>query len=147
MSRLAGRARSRWPSALEEILRYVSPVQGLARSTTRDVEIGGETIPSGDQVLLLYGSANHDETVFDRPDELDLERDAKNHWTFGHGIHFCLGNAVARLETRIALQVLIDRIPEYAMDEAGIVRNQLVPTRGIGRAPVEFDPKRSVKTE
>lgn len=134
---------ARWPSALEEILRYVSPVQGLARSTTRDVEIGGETIPSGDQVLLLYGSANHDESVFDRPEELDLERDIKNHWTFGHGIHFCLGNAVARLETRIALQVLIDRIPEYEVDEAGIVRNQLVPTRGVGRAPVEFDPKRA----
>jgi len=136
---------ARWPRALEEILRYVSPVQGLARSTTRDVEIGGETIPAGDQVLLLYGSANHDETVFDRPEDLDLERDAKNHWTFGHGIHFCLGNAVARLETRIALQVLTERVPEYAIDEAGIVRNQLVPTRGVAHAPVEFDPRRTLR--
>ncbi len=131
---------TRWPQALEEILRFVSPVQGLARVTTRDVEIGGTTIPEGDQVLLLYGSANHDETVFERPEELDLERDAKNHWTFGHGIHFCLGNAVARLETRIALEALLERIPDYAIDEDAIVRNQLVPTRGVASAPVRFDP-------
>jgi cytochrome P450 len=135
---------SRWPRALEEILRYVSPVQGLARSTTRDVDIGGVTIPEGDQVLLLYGSANHDPTVFENPDVLDLERDAKNHWSFGHGIHFCLGNAVARLETRIALQTLLERIPDYVVDESRVVRNQLVPTRGIGRAPLEFDPERTV---
>ena len=131
----------RWPRALEEILRYVSPVQGLARSTTRDVEIGGEVIPNGDQVLLLYGSANHDETVFDRPEQLDLERDARNHWSFGHGIHFCLGNAVARLETRVALSVLLERIPDYALDEDSILRNQLVPTRGVAQARVEFTPR------
>ena len=135
-------APERYATALEEILRYVSPVQGLARSTTRDVAIGGETIPSGEQVLLCYGSANHDETVFENPDVLDLDRDAKNHWTFGHGIHFCLGNAVARLETRVALQVLTERIPDYSIDEAGVVRNQLVPTRGVGRAPLEFDSRR-----
>jgi cytochrome P450 len=128
----------RWTKALEEVIRFVSPVQGLARSTTRDVEIGGETIPKGDQVLLLYGSANHDESVFDRPEILDLERDSRNHWSFGHGIHFCLGNAVARLETRVALSVLIERIPEYTVDESTVVRNQLVPTRGVGRAVVEF---------
>ena len=128
----------RWSEALEEILRYVSPVQGLARSTTREVEIGGERIAAGDQVLLLYGSANHDETVFKNPEVLDLERDAKNHWTFGHGIHFCLGNAVARLETRVALDVLTARIPDYSVDFGRVVRNQLVPTRGVAAAPVEF---------
>ena len=130
---------TRWSRALEEILRYVSPVQGLARSTTRDVEIGGGMIPAGDQVLLCYGSANHDPTVFEDPGRLDLERDAKSHWTFGHGIHFCLGNAVARLETRVALDVLIERIPEYAIDPASIERNQLVPTRGIAAATVGFE--------
>jgi cytochrome P450 len=131
-------APDRWPRALEEILRFVSPVQGLTRATTRDVEVGGETIPEGDQVLLLYGSANHDPTVFDRPDELDLDREVRDHWTFGHGIHFCLGNAVARLEVRVALKAVLDRIPEYEVDEAGIVRNQLVPTRGVGAAPISF---------
>lgn len=127
---------ARWPAALEEILRFVSPVQGLARATTRDVELGGETIAEGDQVLLLYGSANHDETVFPDPERLDLDRDAKGHWSFGHGIHFCLGNAVARLETRIAIQALLERAPDYAIDPAGVVRNQLVPTRGIAHAPL-----------
>lgn len=132
------REPARWPQAIEEVLRFVSPVQGLARSTMRDVEVGGTTIPQGDQVLLLYGSANHDETVFPNPDVLDLERSFKNHWTFGHGIHFCLGNAVARLETRIALECLLEAAPEYALDEGGIVRNQLVPTRGVAHLPIEF---------
>ena len=132
------REPGRWPQALEEILRFVSPVQGLARSTTRDVQVGDATIPKDDQVLLLYGSANHDETVFTNPGVLDLERPVKSHWTFGHGIHFCLGNAVARLETRVALEVLLECAPEYSVDRKGIVRNQLVPTRGVAHAPIEF---------
>ena len=131
---------SRWPSALEELLRFISPVQGLARATTRAVTLHGITIPAGEQVLLLYASANHDEKVFENPDVLDLDRDVRSHWTFGHGIHFCLGNAVARLETRVALQVLLERIPDFEVDEAGIVRNQLVPTRGVGAAPIHFEP-------
>jgi cytochrome P450 len=129
---------SRWPNALEEILRYESPVQGLARTTTRDVELHGVTIPAGDQVLLLYGSANHDETVFERPDVLDLDREVKLHWTFGHGIHYCLGNAVARLEARVALQVLMETVGDWEVDETAIVRNQLVPTRGVATAPIHF---------
>ncbi len=132
------REPARWPQALEEILRFVSPVQGLARATTRDALIGDATIPKGDQVLLLYGSANHDETAFPNPDVLDLDRPVKSHWTFGHGIHFCLGNAVARLETRVALEVLLEFAPDYAVDAGGIVRNQLVPTRGVAHAPIEF---------
>ena len=130
----------RWPLALEELLRFVSPVQGLARVTTRDVELHGVTIPEGEQVLLLYGSANHDERVFADPEVLDFERDARNHWTFGHGIHFCLGNAVARLETRLALEGLLEVIPDYEIEESGLVRNQLVPTRGVASAPVVFEP-------
>jgi cytochrome P450 len=131
---------SRWPRALEELLRFISPVQGLARATTRDVELHGVTIPKGDQVLLLYGSANHDESVFPNPDSLDLDRDARSHWTFGRGIHFCLGNAVARLETRVTLEVLLENIPNFEVEEAGIVRNQLVPTRGVAAAPIHFSP-------
>ena len=99
--RLAGHPEI-WPQAIEELLRFVSPVQGLARCTTRDVTLHGVTIPEGDQVLLLFGSANHDDAVFDRPDVLDVDRPAgRHHWTFGHGIHHCLGNAVAKLETRV----------------------------------------------
>jgi len=133
---------ARWPTALEELLRYESPVQGLARATTRDVTIGDVTVPKGDQVLLLYASANHDETVFPDPDPdiLDFDRKVKSHWTFGHGVHFCLGNAVARLETRVALQVLLKTIPDFEVDESGIVRGQLVPTRGVFNAPISFEP-------
>jgi cytochrome P450 len=128
-----------WSTALEELLRFVSPVQGLARMTTRDVELHGVTMKAGDQVLLLYGSANHDETVFDNPEVLDLERKVKTNWTFGHGIHYCLGNAVARLETRVAIQALLDTIGDWELDESALERNQLVPTRGVAHAPISFE--------
>jgi cytochrome P450 len=127
-----------WPGALEELLRFESPVQGLTRTTTRDVELHDVTMKKGDQVLLLYGSANHDETVFDNPDVLDLERKTRANWTFGHGIHYCLGNAVARLEIRVTIQALLDVIGDWEVDEAGLERNQLVPTRGVAHAPITF---------
>jgi len=130
----------RWPAAVEELLRYVSPVQGLCRSTTRDVEVSGTVIPEGDQVLLLYGSANHDESVFADPDRLDLDRNAKAHWTFGHGIHYCLGAAVAKLETRVALECLVSSLGDWEVDEAGIERSALVPTRGVLHTPITFEP-------
>jgi cytochrome P450 len=129
-----------WPRALEELLRYESPVQGLARTTTREVTVADTTMPAGDQVLLLYGSANHDETVFPDPDRLDFDRDVKSHWTFGRGIHFCLGNAAARLEVRVALQMLLEQIPDWEVEEVGVVRTQLVPTRGVAAAPIVFEP-------
>jgi len=130
---------SRWPAALEELMRFVSPVQGLARATTCDVTLHGVTIPEGDQVLILYGAANHDETVFDHPERLDFDRPrVKTHWTFGQGIHTCLGAAVARLETRVALQALLEVVPEFEVVESGIVRTQLVPTRGLANVPVVF---------
>jgi cytochrome P450 len=125
-----------WGNALEEILRFVSPVQGLARTTTRDVELHGVTIPEGDQVLVLYGSANHDPEAYPNPEVLDLDRDVKVHWTFGHGIHYCLGNAVARLEVKVALQALVDVVRDWELDESGVELNQLVPTRGVAHAPI-----------
>lgn len=136
--RKVAREPARWARALEELLRFASPVQGLARTTTREVELHGVTMAEGDQVLVLYGSANHDESVFPEPEVLDFERPVRSHWTFGSGIHFCLGNAVARLEVRVALEELLARIPEYAVDEASVVRDQLVPTRGVAHAPIEF---------
>ncbi len=128
--------RGLWPRALEELLRHASPVQGLARTTTRDVTLHDVTIPAGDQVLVLYGAANHDPSVFPEPETLDLTRDASNHWTFGHGIHYCLGNAVARLEVRVALDVLLDVLGEWDADESTLEFGQLVPTRCVTRAPV-----------
>ena len=128
-----------WSTGIDELLRYVSPVQGLARTTTIDVRVGDVTIPAGDQVLLLYGAANHDEAVYEEPETLDVTRDAKAQWTFGHGIHHCLGAAVAKLETRVALKCFVDTLGEWEVDEGAIVRSQLVPTRGITSAPVRFE--------
>ncbi|HVM65275.1 MAG TPA: cytochrome P450 [Acidimicrobiales bacterium] len=128
--------RSLWPQALEELLRHASPVQGLARTTTTDVTLHGVTIPEGDQVLVLYGSANHDPSVYPEPERLDFGRDVKNHWVFGHGIHYCLGNAVARLEVRVALDVLLDTLGDWEADTDAMEFVQLVPTRCVSRAPV-----------
>ena len=94
---------------------------------------------AGDQVLLLYGSSNHDESVYPNPEELDFDRrDVHAHWAFGHGIHYCLGNAVARVEIRASLQMLLEAVGQWEVDLAGVERNQLVPTRGIAHAPISF---------
>jgi cytochrome P450 len=128
-----------WNKAVEELLRFVSPVQGLARTTTRDVELHGTTIPAGDQVLVLYGAANHDERVYADPETFDLDREnVKAHWAFGHGIHYCLGNAVARLEVKAGLQTLVEQLGDWEVDEASVELNQLVPTRGVASAKVSF---------
>ena len=130
--------QSKWSRAVDELMRYVSPVQGLARTTTRDVELHGVTIPQGDQVLMLYGSANHDERMFANPDVFDIDRVPKAHYGFGHGIHHCLGNAVAKLEIRCALDEVVRTLGEWHVDERSVERDQLVPTRGVAHARVEF---------
>ena len=131
---------SLWPRAIDELLRWVSPVQGLARCTTRDVTLHDVTIPAGDQVLMLFGSANHDPRFVDRPDDLDFGREPKVNFAFGHGIHHCVGNAVAKLEVRVAVQVLLERLGDWEVDMAAVERSQLVPTRGVAHAPTSFAP-------
>ncbi|MCG5430744.1 cytochrome P450 [Mycobacterium sp. MYCO198283] len=113
---------ARIDDAVDELLRLTSPVQGLARTTTRDVQIGDTTIPAGRKVLLLYGSANRDERVYG-PDaeELDVLRRPRNIMTFSHGAHHCLGAAAARMQSRVALQELLTRCPDFEVDEDGIV--------------------------
>jgi cytochrome P450 family 130 len=108
--------------AVDEFLRLTSPVQGLARTVTRDVTIGDTTIPAGRRVLLLYGSGNRDEREYG-PDaaELDVRRCPRNIMTFSHGAHFCLGAAAARMQSRIALTELLARCPDFEIDESGIV--------------------------
>jgi cytochrome P450 len=107
--------------AVDEFLRLTSPVQGLARTATRDVELHGKTIPAGRKVLLLYGSANRDERQYG-PDagELDVTRRPRNILTFSHGAHHCLGAAAARMQARVALTELLSRCPDFEVDEAGI---------------------------
>ena len=108
--------------AIEEFLRLTSPVQGLARTTTRDVTVEGTTIPNGRKALLLYGSGNRDERQYG-PDagELDVTRRPSNILTFSHGAHHCLGAAAARMVSRVALTEVLARCPDFTIDEAGIV--------------------------
>ena len=108
--------------AVEEFLRLTSPVQGLARTVTRDVTIDDTTIPAERKVFLLYGSANRDERQFG-PDaaELDVTRRPRNILTFSHGAHHCLGAAAARMQSRVALTELLARCPDFEVDEDGIV--------------------------
>jgi len=102
--------------AVEEVLRFDSPVVAWRRRARRDVEVAGVTIPEGAQVLMLLGSANRDDAVFDDPEWLDIRRgNASAHLSFGHGIHFCLGAALARLEARVTFDVLTARLPSLRL--------------------------------
>lgn len=110
------------PDSVDELLRLTSPVQGLARTTTREVTIGDTTVPPGRRVLLLYGSGNRDERQYG-PDagELDVRRCPRNILTFSHGAHHCLGAAAARMQSRVTLTELLSRCPDFEVDEDGIV--------------------------
>jgi cytochrome P450 PksS len=100
------------PTAVEELLRFTTPVPcGAARTLLEDVEVEGTTMPKGSKVLGMIISANRDESVFERPDELDLGREPNRHLSFAFGKHFCLGNQLARLEGQIAIGELVRRFP------------------------------------
>jgi cytochrome P450 len=106
----------RIPAAVEEMLRCESPAQALGRIARRPVELHGTTIPEGALVKLVWGAANRDEREFDAPDRFDVGRNPARHLGFGHGIHFCLGAHLARLEARVAFEELLARLPDYALD-------------------------------
>jgi cytochrome P450 len=104
------------PGAVEEVLRFDSPVIGWRRTTTRPVEVAGETIPADSTLLLLLGAANRDEAQFPGSECFDIHReDAAHHLAFGFGIHFCLGAALARLEAKVVLEVLTERLPNLRL--------------------------------
>ena len=132
------------PAAVEELLRWVTPIANMNRTATRDTELRGQKIRAGDKLLLLYGSANRDERVFEEPDRLDVARDPNDHVAFGgYGAHFCLGASLARLELRVMFEELLARLPdmEIASDEPLPLRpsNFIV---GIEHMPVRFTPRR-----
>jgi cytochrome P450 len=103
--------------AVEELLRLTSPVQGLARTTTRDVEIDGVTIPAGRKVLLLYASANRDRRQYGpEAEELDVLRKPQGIMAFSQGMHHCIGNAAARMQSRVVLEELLARCPNFSVD-------------------------------
>ncbi len=126
------------PKAVEEFLRYESPVQGLMRTTTRDVEILGRGIPAGSRVHMLFGSANRDERVFAHPESIDIDRSPNNHLSFGFGIHFCMGAGLARLEGRVAFEELLARMPDYSIDHGALERLRGYSNRGYTRVPMSF---------
>jgi len=127
---------ARIPTAVEEFLRYDSPVQGLGRTTTAPVTLHGVTIPAGDQVLLLFGSANHDERRIADPERFDVLRDPNPHLAFGFGAHFCLGANLARLEARVAFEELLARLPDYRMTQSRVERTCSGPVRGALSLPI-----------
>jgi cytochrome P450 len=128
------------PAAVEETLRFDTSTQALARVLTRDVELHGVTLPTGRKGLLLFGSANRDERRWDEPDVFDIDRNPAGHLAFGHGVHHCLGAPLARLETRVALEILLPVLGEYRVDRTDAVRVHSGNVRGFARLPVEVAP-------
>lgn len=129
---------SKIPNAVEEILRFESPVQSLARRTLRDVSLHGTTIPKGSEVRLLWGAANRDDREFERADRFDCERIVRRHLAFGHGIHFCIGAGLARLEARIAFEEILARWPDYEIELGALERLPSLWVRAWERVPVEL---------
>ena len=140
--RLLGRPE-RIPTAVEELLRWVSPIHNMARTTTRDVELRGETIPKSASVLLLYACANRDEEAFEAADRLDVSRNPNRHVAFGgNGPHFCLGAPLARLELRVMFEELLRRLPDIELDtDATLPRRNSNFIVGIEEMPVRFTPR------
>ena len=106
--------------AVEEFIRYVTPVHNMCRAATIDYDIGGKTIDAGQQVLLIYGSANRDPKHFDDPERFNIERLPNNHIAFGFGTHFCLGAALARLEIKTFFEEWVKRVDDFAIDRSSI---------------------------
>ena len=127
------------PQAIEEVLRYRSPVQSMYRVTAADTTLGGLQVPAGAPLVAWIGSANRDERQFERPGLFDIGRAPNRHLAFGHGIHFCLGAPRARLEARIALQGILDRLPGLALAPgAHLERMDSTIVYGVKELPVTW---------
>jgi cytochrome P450 len=125
--------------AVEELLRYDSPVQATTRIVPEDIQFDGHVFRKGQQVALILGAANRDPGQFPEPDRLDVTREDARHAAFGHGIHFCLGSPLARLEAPIAFRAMIERFPNMRLDETMTPRwkDNLI-LRGLQQLPVRF---------
>jgi hypothetical protein len=128
--------RSVIPSAIEETLRYWAPSQYQGRSATRDVALHGQTIPAGDRVIVVTGAANRDHRAYPDPDRYDVfRRPDVQPLSLGHGVHFCLGAALARLEGRVGLEEFLARFPEYEVDETKARRVHMSNVHGFESVP------------
>ena len=99
------------------LLRWVTPIKNMSRSATKDVEMNGQKIEEGEQIVLMYPSANRDEEIYEDPFVFDLERETNNHLAFGFGTHFCLGASLARLELKVMFEQLMERLPDIQLKE------------------------------
>jgi cytochrome P450 len=123
------------PGAVEEVLRYEAPSPVQARYVARDAEFYGQRVPEGSAMLLINGSANRDERHFDDPDRFDIRRGA-SHLSFGQGLHFCLGAALARMEARVALEELLKRWPDWDVDYENAEKAHTQSVRGWAKLPL-----------
>ncbi|MGH9024952.1 MAG: cytochrome P450 [Acidimicrobiia bacterium] len=133
---------SRIPVAVEEMLRWVSPIKNMCRTVTHDTEFMGADLREGQKCMLLYESANRDETRFIDPDRFDAARQPNEHVAFGFGAHYCLGQALARLELNVMFEQLLGRLPdlELAADPASLPRRRANFISGLESMPVRFSP-------
>jgi cytochrome P450 len=126
-------------TAVEEMLRYDSPVQGTSRFTLQDTEVNGHPVKAGQQVFLFIGAANRDPAQFPDPDTFDIGREDNRHLSFGNGIHFCLGAPLARIEGPIALNALLQRFPNMRLATDKLVWGDNIVLRGLTSLPVRVD--------
>jgi cytochrome P450 family 142 subfamily A polypeptide 1 len=127
--------------AIEEFIRWVTPIVNMCRVATQDTEIGGKTIRAGQQVVLMYPSANRDPDHFDDPETFDVTRDRNDHIAFGFGTHFCLGASLARLEIKRMFEALLQRVDHFRLVVGGEIVD--IPNSfvyGLARADVELIP-------
>jgi cytochrome P450 family 142 subfamily A polypeptide 1 len=130
-------------TAVEEFIRWVTPILNMRRTVTEDHELHGKQLHEGDEVLLMYSSGNRDERVFDDPDRFDVTRQHNHHVAFGFGTHFCLGASLARLEIRVMFEELLRRIPDWRLAPGAEPR--ILPAtfaRAYDAVPIEFTPTR-----
>jgi cytochrome P450 len=127
-------------SAVEEFVRYASPIQVFGRNTSRDVELHGQVIPAGDIVALAFGSANHDPSVFEDPERCVLDRTPNRHVGFGAGVHLCLGAPLARLEMSVTLDALIHGVASIRLTGPGTWKSR-GDRRGLSRVPARLAPR------
>jgi cytochrome P450 len=130
--------RSLVPQAIEEVLRYEAPSPVQARTVNRDVEYYGQTVSEGSIMVILNGSGNRDDRHFPDGDRFDIHRTIDHHLSFGYGLHFCLGAALARLEGRVALDEVLNRFPEWEVDYGNVRQAHTSTVRGWASMPVSI---------